>query len=93
MKLTELLREIQESPGAVTIPELARRLGSTAETVRAMLIALRAAGRLSPEAGARPGADKCASAASCSVACPGPAGCPFAIDLGSGLRLRAGRGT
>jgi hypothetical protein len=93
MKLTELLRVIQGSPGAVTVADLARQLGSTPETVRAMLMALRAAGRLGPEAGARPGVDKCASAGSCSVACPGPAGCPFAIGLGSGLRLRGGRGT
>jgi hypothetical protein len=93
MRLTELLRAIQGSPGAVTVADLARQLGSTPETVRAMLIALRAAGRLGPEAGARPAAGKCTSAGSCSVACPGPAGCPLAIDLGSGLRLRAGCGT
>jgi DNA-binding IclR family transcriptional regulator len=44
MKLTELLRVIQGSPGAVTVADLARQLGSTPETVRAMLMALRAAG-------------------------------------------------
>jgi hypothetical protein len=87
MRLTDLLGEIERSPGAVTIPDLAKRLGSTPGTVGAMLTALRASGKLGPDGGAQRGTDGCPSG-SCAVACPGPAGCPFVVDLGGNLEIR-----
>ena len=91
MRIAELLREIDSSSGAVTVADLADRLDSTATDVRAGLAALRAAGRLGPEAGHDPGTDECSSAGTCSMSCPGPADCPFVIDLGSGsLEIRRG---
>jgi|GEM_PF-2046507 len=88
MRLAALLRAVEESPGTVTVADLARRLGETPETVRSMLAALRAAGRLGPEGSARPGTEECASAGSCSGSCPGPEDCPFVVDLGAGLEIR-----
>ncbi|NIQ53003.1 MAG: hypothetical protein GWN71_06060 [Gammaproteobacteria bacterium] len=51
-----------------------------------MLDALRANGRLAPEAGAAatgppPG---CAAGGSCGGSCPGPADCPLVIDVDAG---------
>ncbi len=92
MKLVEVLREIKHSSGMVTVADLARRLGSTPEEVRPMLVALRAAGRLgSGRDGSRPVEGPCPAAGFCSAACPGPADCPWAVGFGSGLELRAGR--
>lgn len=88
MRLAGLLRAVEESPGTVTVADLARRLGESPVMVRAMLDALRAAGRLGPEGSPHPGTDECTSAASCSVSCPGPGACPFVVDLGAGLEIR-----
>ncbi|MBM3694348.1 MAG: helix-turn-helix domain-containing protein [Actinobacteria bacterium] len=88
MRLAALLRAVEESPGTVTVADLAKRLRESPETVRAMLAALRAAGHLGPEGSARPGTEECASAASCAVSCPGPGDCPFVVDLGVGLEVR-----
>jgi hypothetical protein len=88
MTLAHLVREIERSPGAVTIPELARRLGCGPHRVREMLVALRAAGRVGPEAGRRPGTEECAATGSCRLSCPGPTECPFIVDLGPHLGIR-----
>ena len=92
MKLVDVLREIQRSSGMVTVADLARRLRSTPEEVRPMLVALQAAGRLGPgRAGSRPVEGPCPAAGSCSGACPGPADCPWAAGFAPGLELRARR--
>ena len=88
MRLADLLAEIERSPGAVTIGDLAVRLEVTTATVTAGLAALRAAGRLGPEGGAEPGTHECASTGSCAVSCPGPDECPFVLDFGAGLEIR-----
>jgi hypothetical protein len=88
MRLTQLITEIERSPGAVTIGDLAGRLGVTTATVTAGLAALRAAGRLGPQGGAEPGTHECASTGSCAVSCPGPDECPFVLDIGVGLEVR-----
>lgn len=88
MRLADLLTAVQRAPGPVTVADLARSLGETPGTVRAMLAALRAAGRLEPEGSARPGTGECASAGSCSLSCPGPGECPLVVDLVAGLQIR-----
>ncbi len=88
MRLTDLLDEIDRSPGAVTVPDLARRLGSTPDRVASMLAALRASGRLGPDGEVRPGTEGCACSGSCGAACSGPASCPFVVDLGGTLEIR-----
>ena len=88
MTLSRLLREIERSPGAVTIPELAARLNTTPRRVSSMLAALRASGHLEPDGGRQPGTDECCSAGSCAVSCPGPADCPFTLDFGAALEIR-----
>jgi hypothetical protein len=86
MTLADLLAEIQRAPGAVTVGDLAARLGTSPAEVRAMLAALRASGRLGPSRGVTPGSEQCSS--SCAVSCPGPAECPFVVDFGTGLEPR-----
>lgn len=88
MRLAALLREVEGSSRTLTVADLARRLGESPEVVRSMLAALRAAGRLGPVGSARPGTEKCASAGACKSSCPGPAECPFVVDLGAGLEIR-----
>ena len=89
MKLTQLLREIERSPGPVTGIELALRLGISPGEVARMLDALRAAGKLRPETPDRPRMDGCASTGSCSLNCPGPDECLLVIKLDvSGLQIR-----
>ncbi|MEA1903118.1 MAG: hypothetical protein U9N56_06300, partial [Actinomycetota bacterium] len=69
MKLAVLLHEIEKSPGPVTGLDLAKRLDLTPAEVMAMISALRAAGKLTPEG---PMAEEhCPTAASCSLSCPG----------------------
>jgi hypothetical protein len=88
MRLTDLLEEIERSTGAVTVGDLAKRLASTPAAVEAGLAALRASGRIGPEGSVRPGTEACASVGSCAMTCPGPATCPFVLDLGGALELR-----
>ncbi len=79
MSLAALLGEIERSQGPVTGIELATRLGIAPGRVAMMLDALRAAGRLGPEA--KQQVDTCASAGACSMTCPGPEECSLAIGL------------
>jgi hypothetical protein len=89
MSLAALLHEIEGADGPLTIADLARRLGSNSATIADMLVALRAAGRLRPDAGAAPGTHECGTAGSCAIACPGPSACPFVLEMPSGLEVRA----
>ena len=91
MMLNDLLTEIERSRGAVTVAELAARLGTAPATVEAALGALRASGRLGPEGEATPGTHECASHGSCSLACPGPSECPFTVAMGTLLEIRRHR--
>lgn len=86
MRLAALLREIESSPGASTVADLAARLDTTPDAITAMLAALRASGRIGPDA--RPGTDECAATGSCGVSCTGPSRCPFVVDVGSTLEIR-----
>lgn len=88
MKLADLIDIIERSAGAVTVADLAKRLESPPETVRAMLAALRASGRLEPGKTSGPGTAECAASGRCVVACPGPGRCPFVVDLGPGVEIR-----
>jgi hypothetical protein len=88
MQLAALLREIEGSPGAVTIGDLARRLETSPARVSAMLAALRASGRIGPDGTRQPGTDDCASSGSCAVSCPGPSECPFTLEFGGFLEIR-----
>jgi hypothetical protein len=88
MRLAALLHEVETAPGAVTVPDLATRLDVPVAEVRAMLAALRAAGRLGPEGGHQPGTDECAGTGTCAASCPGPDDCPFTVDLGPTLEIR-----
>ncbi len=88
MKLAALLREIHRSAGAVTVGELAARLGTTPGTIADMLAALRAAGRIGPEGANQPGTHQCASTGTCGITCSGPDDCPFTVNLGPTLEIR-----
>ncbi|MDJ0952114.1 MAG: hypothetical protein QNJ81_00415 [Acidimicrobiia bacterium] len=81
MRLAALLSAIEESKGPVTGIDLALRLGVSPREVAAMLDALRASGRLSPEMKPPQPIDECASAGACSMTCPGPEDCSLVIDL------------
>ena len=92
MKLAALVSAIGESRGPITGIELAFRLGVSPGEVAAMLDALRASGQLGPELRPAQQIDSCASAASCSLTCPGPDDCSLAIDLNvTGLEIKAAR--
>jgi len=88
MRLVDLTREIERSTGAVTALDLAARLDTTPAAVDAMLAALRAAGKLSPDGRPQQRSDECPSPGSCSAVCPGPASCPFVANLVTGLEIR-----
>ncbi len=88
MKLATLLSLIESQGGAATEADLAARMGTTVSDVRAMLAALRAAGRLGPDGGHEPGTTECASSGSCAVSCTGPSDCPFVVDIGPTLEIR-----
>jgi hypothetical protein len=88
MRLVDLTREIERSTGAVTALDLAARLDTTPAAVDAMLAALRAAGKLSPDGRPQQPSDECPFPGSCSAACPGPASCPFVVDVGDRLEIR-----
>ena len=89
MKLAALLTEIARSRGPVTGIELADRLGIPPAQVAAMLAALRASGRLGPEARVGPAPATCDAAGSCSMSCPGPSECALVVDLEvTGLEIR-----
>ncbi|MEA1903654.1 MAG: hypothetical protein U9N56_09030, partial [Actinomycetota bacterium] len=62
----------------------------TPAEVMAMISALRAAGKLTPEG---PMAEEhCPTAASCSLSCPGPDKCALAVNFTiSGLEIRSSR--
>jgi hypothetical protein len=90
MMLRRLLAEIEASERPPTASDLAARLGVDRSAVLSMLGALRAQGRLAPEAGPAATPQGCAGAAACGAACPGPGRCPLVSDLGLGV-LRAGR--
>jgi hypothetical protein len=81
MKLTALLGEIERSSGPIMSIDLARRLGVEPGEVAGMVSALRASGRLGPEAASGPAATECASSGACSMSCPGPGECSLTIDL------------
>ena len=82
--LARLLAEIETAGRPLTPAELARRIGVDRSEVSAMLVALRAHGRLAPGGSGEGPPDGCAASGSCRSACPGPIGCPLVIDLGSG---------
>lgn len=88
MRLARLLAELETTGGSATEAHLARQLEASLPEVRAMLAALRAAGRLGPEGGDQLSDDSCDVAGSCTAACPGPSACPFIVDLGAPLELR-----
>ena len=88
MRLAALLTEIDHSPGAVTVGELARRLDTTPLEIANMLTALRAAGRLGPEGSNEPGTHGCASTGTCGISCSGPDDCPFTVNLGPALEIK-----
>ena len=89
MKLAALIAEIEQATGPVLGIDLARRLGIQPAEVAAMLTALRASGRLAPEAHAAPPTAECSSAGGCSMSCPGPGECSLMIDLSvTGLEVR-----
>lgn len=94
MRLSTLLDEIERSHGPVTGIDLAHRLDITPAEVAAMLVALRASGQVGPELRTEPAPDKCASAGSCSMACPGPDECSLIIDLNvTGLEIKGLKAT
>ncbi len=93
MRLADLTREIEAASGPLTVADLAGRLGTTPADVNAMVVALRASGRLRPDGAGRrrpapASGDGCAAAGSCAASCPGPARCPFAVELVTGLQIR-----
>ena len=88
MKLAALLAIIEAGPGSMTEADIAERTGTSVPEVRAMLAALRAAGRIGPERSVSPGTDACASAGACTISCPGPNDCPLLIDIGAPLEIR-----
>ncbi len=88
MKLAALLASIETGGGSMTEADIAGRTGSSVTEVRAMLAALRAAGRLGPQRSDRPGTDACASTNGCAFSCPGPADCPLIINIGAPLEVR-----
>lgn len=89
MRLAALLEQLRSSSGAVTVAELAQELGTSPDDVTAMLSALRAAGKLGPEALGAPGSDACTSSGSCGAGpCPGPSTCPFVVRFGSMLEVK-----
>jgi len=92
MRLVDLTREIETATGSVTVAELAARLDATPAAVDAMLVALRASGRLRPEGSApraAPVDSGCDAAGTCTASCPGPERCPFTVKLVSGLQIRS----
>ncbi|MGD2051262.1 MAG: FeoC-like transcriptional regulator [Acidimicrobiia bacterium] len=97
MRLADLTREIESATGSLTVADLAARLDTSPATVDAMLVALRASGRLATEGGGRRApttGDGCAAAGSCTGSCPGPDRCPFTVELVTGFRIRStGRST
>ncbi len=81
MTLARLLAAVEAAGGPLTPAELAARTGLDGRLVMGMLDALRANGRLAPEAtgtGPPPG---CAAGSSCGGACPGSGECPLVIGL------------
>ena len=90
MRLTAFLEEIQNSSGPVTGLDLAQRLDLKPSEVMAMIGALRASGKLIPEG---PLVDRhCASAASCSLSCPGPDDCSLVVKVSvPGLQIRSSK--
>jgi hypothetical protein len=87
MKLAAVLREIEMAAEAITVPELAARLGVAPLEVASMLTALRAAGRVGPPERRQKGTEECAAAGSCSTSCPGAPQCPFTGDVVAELRI------
>jgi hypothetical protein len=79
MMLALLLEEIATAGRPLTAVDLAVRLGIDTSEVMGMLAALRAAGRLAPDAAAGPAS--CVGG-SCGGACPGPAECPLVTGTG-----------
>ena len=92
MRLTTFLHEIEKSHGPVTGLELAQRLGLTPADVMAMIGALRAAGKLTPDG---PLVEQhCATASSCALSCPGPDECSLSVQVSvPGLQIRSSRET
>lgn len=90
MRLGALVTEIERARGPITGVELADRLGISTVEAAAMLDALRAAGRIGPEAGAPTAVvDTCSSAGSCSMNCPGPDKCALTVAVNvTGLQIR-----
>jgi hypothetical protein len=92
MRLSAIVAELQSAAGPVTGFELADRLGITTTEVAAMLVALRASGRLAPEPRDPQPATTCSSSGSCSLSCPGPDNCALTVDLSvTGLQIRSVR--
>lgn len=88
MRLTAFLREIEASKGPITGLELAQRLGIPPAEVMGMVHALRAAGKLTPDGPLVE--DHCATAASCSLSCPGPDHCSLSVSVTvPGLQIRS----
>ena len=89
MRLARLLSEIEATNGPITGLELADRLAVSPTEVAAMLVALRASGRLGPEVRTEPAAESCAAAGTCSMSCPGPDHCALTVDISlTGLEIR-----
>jgi hypothetical protein len=92
MRLHALVAALEGANGPVTGIELADRLGITTAEVAAMLVALRASGRLGPERRDPEPTTTCSSSGSCSMKCPGPDNCALTVDLSvTGLRIRSVR--
>lgn len=84
--LAAILRAIETAGRPLTPAGLAAATGLAPARIKGLLNALRANGRLAPEAGAAdagppPG---CVGGGSCGGACPGPADCPLVFDLDLG---------